>query len=272
MAQWWLRTIRCLIVTECALAAPTVHGGEFEMTVLYDNYVSTPGTTADWGFSCLIEGMERTILFDTGADGDLLLRNAQALKKDLSKVDLVVLSHNHRDHTGGLRRVLGVNHDMSVYFGHSYPGSFAKGIAAAGATPIPVDTSIALCRNVYSTGEIRGTVNEQALVLDTDQGLVVITGCSHPGIVSMLRAAQAVMHKPIHMVYGGFHLRSHSEAQVKEIIREFRELGVEKVGPTHCTGDQAIALFKQEFGSDFLRMGVGRVVAVRDTPQMMQHE
>jgi 7,8-dihydropterin-6-yl-methyl-4-(beta-D-ribofuranosyl)aminobenzene 5'-phosphate synthase len=260
-----LRHWQTVLMIAAFIPMPGARGGEIEMTILYDNYVGTPGTTADWGFSCLIEGTERTILFDTGTNGDILLKNAQALKKDLSRVDLVVISHNHGDHTGGVPRVLQARHDIPVYFGRSFPESFARSISATGATPILVDTSIALCRHVYSTGEIRGVVNEQALVLDTDQGLVVITGCSHPGIVTMLRAAQSVVHKPIHMVFGGFHLRSHSEAQVKQIIQEFRELGVEKVGPTHCTGDGAIALFKAEYGADFFPMGVGRVVTATDT-------
>jgi 7,8-dihydropterin-6-yl-methyl-4-(beta-D-ribofuranosyl)aminobenzene 5'-phosphate synthase len=107
---------------------------------------------------------------------------------------------------------------------------------------------------------------EQSLILDTGAGAVVVTGCSHPGIVNILRKAKRVLDRPIYMAFGGFHLMRHSPAQIDSIISEFRELGVARVGPTHCTGEDAISRFRKAFGDDFLKMGVGRILHVPKRP------
>ncbi|MBN2031527.1 MBL fold metallo-hydrolase [bacterium] len=232
------------------------------MTILYDNYIFKEGMRSDWGFSCLIEGFEKTILFDTGTSGDILFQNIDILNVDIHCVDLVVLSHIHNDHTGGLSAVLEKKHDVSVYFPISFPDHFSQEIRDQQATPIPVDEPIGICEHVYSTGEIEGSVNEQSLILDTDEGLVVITGCSHPGIVTILKRVKEILDKPIYLVFGGFHLMNHSDAQVREIIQEFESLGVEKCGATHCIGDTAIGLFKEAYGENYIPMGVGRVLQV----------
>ena len=241
---------------------PAFGANTVTMTILYDNYVFQEGTTADWGFACFVEGYEKTILFDTGYHGDILLANVDSLHVELESLDVVVLSHNHADHTGGLGSVLGRNSDVSVYVGTSYITSFSAFISAFGGTPIPVDEPIEICEHVYTTGEIEGPVYEQSLILDTDEGLVVITGCSHPGIVTILHRAKEILDKDIYLVFGGFHLGSHSDAEVNEIIQEFMELGVERCGPSHCTGDRAIALFADAYGDNYIPMGVGRSIEI----------
>jgi 7,8-dihydropterin-6-yl-methyl-4-(beta-D-ribofuranosyl)aminobenzene 5'-phosphate synthase len=94
--------------------------------------------------------------------------------------------------------------------------------------------------------------------------LIVITGCAHPGIVEIVKNAKKIHNKNIYMVFGGFHLPQKSESEVKRIIEEFRELGVLKVGPTHCTGDKAIQLFKDSFGENYIKLGVGKVIEIGD--------
>ena len=105
-----------------------------------------------------------------------------------------------------------------------------------------------------------GDIKEQSLVLRTGDGLVVITGCSHPGIVEILERAQQILDEKIFMVLGGFHLLRHSDEEMVAIIEQFKQLGVEKCGPTHCTGDRQIAAFQDAYGENFVTMGAGRVL------------
>ena len=235
---------------------------QISMTIVYDNYVFKEGTTSDWGFACFIQGTEKNILFDTGTQGDILLANIDRLGIETDSLDMIFLSHNHDDHTGGLNSILGRKSDVPVYFGASFPATFSQHIANKGATPIRVDEPIEICEHVFSTGELQGPVNEQSLILDTEKGLVIITGCSHPGIINILKRAKEILNKNIYLVFGGFHLLNHTDAMVNEIIREFKQLGVENCGATHCTGDRAIALFQKAYGENYIPMGVGQVLQV----------
>ena len=103
-------------------------------------------------------------------------------------------------------------------------------------------------------------MGEQSLIVNTSQGLIVITGCSHPGIVNVLKRAKMIVNRKVYLVFGGFHLKENSDEEIMEIVSDLKDLGVLKVGPTHCTGDKAIELFKKEYGDDFVQMGVGRVI------------
>ncbi|MBN2396995.1 MAG: MBL fold metallo-hydrolase [Deltaproteobacteria bacterium] len=243
---------------------PAAGGGDITLTVVYDNYVFAEGTRSDWGFSCLIEGTDQTILFDTGTRGDILLGNMEVLGIDPAVVDIVVLSHIHGDHVGGLDAVLEKQPDISVYFGDSFPASFTRDISGQGARPVRVRGPVEICPRVFSTGEIEGPPPEQALVLDTQKGLIVITGCSHPGIVTILKRARELFDKEIYLACGGFHLAGTSEGAVRNIIANFKKLGVQNCGPTHCTGDRAIALFREAYGKNCIPMGVGRVIRIEE--------
>ena len=241
---------------------PSEEGLRF--TILYDNYLHKEGTRADWGFACLIEGTEKTILFDTGTQPQILMHNIDALGVDLNKVDQIVISHDHGDHTGGLSAVLEKNHELTVYFPISFPPSFKRGVEDSRARAQTVDKPIEICRNVYLTGELGDRIKEQSLFIDTAKGLIVVTGCSHPGIVDILKRCREIVDKPIRLVFGGFHLGDASEAEVQEIIAAFRSLKVERCGATHCTGDAQIAMFKQAFGDQYVPMGTGRVIEILD--------
>ena len=149
---------------------------------------------------------------------------------------------------------------IPVYLPHSFPGEFIDKVKDAGASVILINEPAEICKGVYSTGEMEGRVNEQSLIVKTNKGIVVVTGCSHPGIVNIVKKAQEIMGEEIYLVFGGFHLKDHSEKAVKEIISQFRELGVKKCGATHCTGDKQINLFKEAYGNDYIEMGTGRVL------------
>lgn len=237
-------------------------GSNLRFTVLYDNYVFREGTKADWGFSCLIEGPEKTILFDTGTNPEILRHNVDALGIDLESVDLVVISHEHGDHTGGLLAVLAANPKAPVFHPLSFSPEFARRVEERGAEARAVDKPVEICSHVFLTGEMGDRVKEMSLVLDTPDGLVVVTGCSHPGIVDILKRAKEIRNKPIRLVFGGFHLGNMPEAGVRAIIASFKELGVERCGATHCTGDPAIGLFRAAFGDRYQPVGTGRVIEV----------
>ncbi|MFZ2055147.1 MAG: MBL fold metallo-hydrolase [Candidatus Aminicenantales bacterium] len=233
-------------------------------TILYDNYLHREGTKPDWGFSCLIEGTEKTILFDTGTDPRILMHNVDVLGVDLKKVGQVVISHNHGDHTGGLSAVLERNHEVTVYYPVSFPQEFGRSIEHHQAKAQTVDKPTEICRDVYLTGEMGSEIKEQSLIIDTPKGLIIVTGCSHPGIVNILKRAREICDKPIRLVFGGFHLGNKSDAEMQEIIAAFKSLKVEKCGATHCTGDAQIAMFKKAFGENYVPMGTGRVIEIPD--------
>jgi len=240
----------------------SLSGDTIKVTILYDNYIYTEGTKADWGFSCLIEGTEKTILFDTGTQPDILWHNIKKLNINIDKIDLIAISHIHGDHTGGLFSVLAEKNDIPVYIPASFPDSFVSRINDSGGKSVRVDKPLEICQNVYLSGEMGTGIVEQAVVLDTSQGLVIITGCAHPGIASMVNDIRNHHDKDVYFVFGGFHLMQHSPDQVKDIIKQFNEAGMEKCGATHCTGDKAIEIFKEEYGEDFVGMGVGRVIKI----------
>jgi 7,8-dihydropterin-6-yl-methyl-4-(beta-D-ribofuranosyl)aminobenzene 5'-phosphate synthase len=239
-------------------------GNPITITILYDNYVFNEELKTDWGFSCVIEGTEKTILFDTGTKSDILFQNIKKLKVDPEAVELVAISHHHGDHFGGLFSFLKENNEVTVYLPVSFPDKFFRRVEKTEAKAVAVDKPVEICKDVFLTGEMGDRIKEQSLILNTDQGFVVITGCAHPGIVKIVKRAKEILDKKIYLVCGGFHLLEKSEGEIKEIISQFKDLGVLKVGATHCTGDQAIESFKEAYGKNFVQMGVGRVLKIAD--------
>ncbi len=235
---------------------------ELRFTVLYDNYLNREDTEADWGFSCLIEGTEKTILFDTGTQPQILMHNVKVLNVDLKKIGQIVISHIHGDHTGGLWAVLEQNPKVKVFFPVSFPPEFGRRVESLQAQAQAVDKPFEICRDVFLTGEMGDEIKEQSLIIDSAKGLIIVTGCSHQGIVNILRRAKQVVDKPIYLVFGGFHLEGKPDSEIQEIIAAFKELKVEKCGATHCTGDGPIAMFKKAFGENYVAMGTGKVVEV----------
>ena len=232
------------------------------ITVVYDNNEYDPRLETAWGFSCLVKGAEKTILFDTGGNGKILLSNMSKLKIDPQEVEVVVLSHIHGDHVGGLNAFLDENSKVTVYLPHSFPGSFKDEVTKRGAKAISVDKPIKICQNVYSTGELGTWIKEESLLINTETGLVIITGCAHPGIVSIVRRAKEILKTKVYLVMGGFHLGGMSDRQIDEIVEGFKREGVEKVGPCHCSGNLARKLFKKAYGKDFISVGVGKVIEI----------
>ncbi|MDF2955185.1 MBL fold metallo-hydrolase [Candidatus Alkanophaga liquidiphilum] len=220
------------------------------ITVVYDNHKCASGLTPRWGFSCFLvvkaHGDARRLLFDTGGDGATLLENMQKLGVDVKSVDAVVISHAHGDHTGGLHAVLEKNPFATVYS----PSKFRLRAVEKEVKFIIVEERTELFNAVYSTGALGGFIKEQALVIQTEKGNVVITGCAHPGIVKILKVVKKGFGD-VYLVLGGFHMPKSG------VSEEFKQLGVVKVAPCHCTGIAASKELETAFGSNFLKCGVG---------------
>ena len=244
-----------------ARAHVTEQMNALRITVVYDNYSVAPELGTGWGYAAVIEFQGHTVLFDTGADGPTLMGNLRALGFDPREIEAAVLSHAHGDHTLGLDSLLATGARPKVYVLPSFPSEFKEHVAET-IELIEVEPAQMIAEGIFTTGEIEGPVNEQALVVRSGSGLVILTGCAHPGIVEIVAEAKKLGGDEVHLVTGGFHLVRTPPEQVGAIVAEFRRLGVEKAAPSHCTGDAAIAMFRDEYGDDFIESGVGRVFQI----------
>ncbi|RLG28785.1 MBL fold hydrolase [Methanosarcinales archaeon] len=217
-----------------------------KLITVYDNEVypeaSATGLTSEWGFSCLVEVSGEQILFDTGGDGSILLRNMELLGIDPKDPATIVLSHEHWDHTGGLSNLLRENHDAEVYLLASFSESFKDKIENP---VVEVREPTKICDRVYTTGELGTSLKEQSLVMETKSGMVVITGCAHPGIGGIMNAASGFGE--IFGIIGGFH--GFSEYNLLN--------GVKFLSPCHCT--QHLSEIVSRFPDTYHKNGVGRV-------------
>jgi len=184
---------------------PTPTEGQFTITTVYDNYQVNSGLTTAWGFGCVIRTPEKGILFDTGGDSSILLSNMEKMSINPEDIDIVVISHIHGDHVGGLDGFLERNGKVKVYIPAFFPDSLREKIKSSGAEYQDVTVSMKICDGVYTTGEMGTSIKEQSLVLNTGEGLAVITGCAHPGVVSIVEKARQILpDKSIYLVMGGF--------------------------------------------------------------------
>jgi 7,8-dihydropterin-6-yl-methyl-4-(beta-D-ribofuranosyl)aminobenzene 5'-phosphate synthase len=239
------------------------HNKDISITVIYDNNAYHAGLETGWGFSCLIRGTEKAVLFDTGGDGPRLLANMKKLGISPGEIDIVVLSHIHGDHVGGLTGFLEKNPDVTVFVPKSFPEDFKRDIKRSGAHIVEVKKSVKICEDMYSTGELGTVMREQALIVKTDRGLIVITGCAHPGIVTVVKKTKGLFKDTVLFVMGGYHLGSKNRRELETIVSDFKELGVRYVGPCHCTGEHAREIFKKAYREKFIPVGVGKNIEVQ---------
>ena len=229
-----------------------------QIIITYDNRTLDPNLTSGWGFSCLVGD---DLLFDTGGDGRTLLSNMTKMEIDPAGIRTVVLSHAHGDHTGGLGALLGTGVRPTVYVPRSFPARFQADVRSL-TTLVEVHGPVEIRPGVHTTGEVDRGLVEQALAVETGDGLVVVTGCAHPGVVKMVRRAKESVGGEVYLVMGGFHLGGTSQRRVRAIIADFQKLGVQRVAPCHCTGDRAIRVFAEKYGRDFIENGVGMVLDI----------
>jgi 7,8-dihydropterin-6-yl-methyl-4-(beta-D-ribofuranosyl)aminobenzene 5'-phosphate synthase len=280
------------IATQAKAAAPDSKG---QITILYDAFGTDPSMSKDWGFSALVEIAGKRILFDTGNDADIFAANVKAKGVDLKTLDFVVLSHRHSDHMAGLNYVLSVNPAVKIYapkegfgiYGSSLPSSFYRkdetlppdmryyggappeimkfGAAWKGANFELIDktteiapgmTLIALVSEAPGTRELK----ELSLAINTADGMVLLVGCSHPGIEKIAEAAAAINPK-IHLIAGGFHLVVASDEVIAKAVTSLKDaFKVEAVAPGHCTGEPTFAALKKAFGDRYVYAGLGTIL------------
>ena len=300
-----VKALRLLLAGFGALLLSLPAGAEVpkaQITVLYDAFGKPSAMEKDWGFAALIEYDGQRILFDTGDSPDILANNAKAKGVDLSKLDFVVLSHRHGDHMGGMEYLLSVNPKVRIYapkenfgvYGFSLPGSFYRRDESLppeqryydGAPPnvmrfgsawpranfelieqtreiAPGIHLIALTSDKPSTLELR----ELSLAIDTPDGIVLLVGCSHPGIDRIVEAAASIDRR-IHLVAGGFHLVVTKDEEIDRIASILHDKwGVEYVAPGHCTGEPAFAALRRVFGERYVYAGLGTVFAMDGRPR-----
>ena len=293
-----IRASRILVlVLLCAAAIPC--RAQDKVTILYDAFGESKELTRDWGFSALVEHDGKRILFDTGNNAAIFEHNVNALGIDLTKLDFVVISHRHADHTTGLRYVLSVNPNVTVYV----PADGANGF---GGAPLPdaffraddslpanmryfggtepehlafgklydtghfvlvnqlteVSPGIFLVRTVsQKTGSLE--LPELTLAIKRSDGLLLVDGCSHAGIEAILEAASAVDPRT-EIVFGGLHLVTTPLSEIDALVENLKtKWKVQRIAPGHCTGEPAFARLRKAYGENYLYAGLGTTVELK---------
>jgi 7,8-dihydropterin-6-yl-methyl-4-(beta-D-ribofuranosyl)aminobenzene 5'-phosphate synthase len=267
------------------------------ITNLYDAFGPPSGTLIkDWGYAALIEYGGRRILFDTGNHADNFEHNVKALGVDLARLDAVIISHRHGDHTSGLDYLLEVNPKVTIYvpqegafFKSPLPRDFLqhqRGLPKSlqyfeGTEPARWVTGspweAANFRIVTESLEVfpgfhvlsvqsqkPGTVemNELSLAISTPKGLAVVVGCSHPGVEKILERAAKVDAR-LYTVTGGFHLVRMTEPDIERVAHVLHDaLKVQRVAPAHCTSELGFATFRRVFSGRFDEAGLGSAISL----------
>jgi 7,8-dihydropterin-6-yl-methyl-4-(beta-D-ribofuranosyl)aminobenzene 5'-phosphate synthase len=251
------------------------------ITVLVENSVHRQGLVAEHGLSFHIQCGENSLLFDTGQT-DLAVINAETLRLPLDRVEAIVLSHGHYDHTGGVTAILETAPNVRVYL---HPAAFekkfsqssigmsdcvAQAIRRSAGGFIETSARTEIIEGVFATGEIprattyedtggafflnaKGTkpdplADDQALVIDLGRSVVLLLGCAHSGVVNTLGHVQHLTGgKPVCAVIGGLHLGSAHEKRIQQTIARLRDAQLEILAPAHCTGWPATAKLWQAF-------------------------
>jgi 7,8-dihydropterin-6-yl-methyl-4-(beta-D-ribofuranosyl)aminobenzene 5'-phosphate synthase len=269
--------------------------GMEQITILYDAFGKLPAMKKDWGFAALVEIGGRRILFDTGNNPDIFAQNVKAAGVDLRKLDFVVMSHRHGDHMGGLTYLIGKNPKVKIYapqegfgvYGASLPGSFYRkdeslpqemryydgrppevlrfGSAWPKANTVLIDKTTEVAPGVTLIAQVSdapGTkeLKELSLAINTPEGIVLIVGCSHPGIEAIVAEAAAINPR-IRVIAGGFHLVSASDSAIERVVAALHDTyKVMQIAPGHCSGEYTFSAAKQIFGDRDAYAGVGTVV------------
>ena len=299
---WLAWMMQGCVAMESAAPAAATDPAPARITVLYDAFGKDPGMKKDWGYSALIEVNGKRILFDTGGDPQVFARNVKAKGVDLTQLDFVVMSHRHSDHMGGLTHLLSVNPKVKIYapkegfgiYGSDLPSKFYRkaeslpvemryydgsppgimkfGTAFPGANIQLIDkttevapgiTLIALVSDAAGTKELK----ELSLAIDTPDGLVLVVGCSHPGIEAIVAEA-AKINPRVHLVAGGLHLVVAQDPAIEKVASALHDTyKVAYIAPGHCTGEPTFAALQKAFGNRYLYAGLGTTVGVGANPR-----
>jgi 7,8-dihydropterin-6-yl-methyl-4-(beta-D-ribofuranosyl)aminobenzene 5'-phosphate synthase len=280
-------------------AVPVPCRAQDRVTILYDAFGESNQLTKDWGFSALVEHDGKRILFDTGNDAGNFEHNVKALGIDLTKLDFVVISHRHADHTTGLRYVLSVNPKVTVYvpadggngfggaplpktflradeslapnmryFGGTEPSHFAWGKLYDTGNFVLVSQLTEVSPGIFlvrTVSQKQGTLElpELTLAIKRPNGLLLVDGCSHSGIEAILEAASAVDPRT-EIVFGGLHLVTTPVEEIDALVASLKaKWKVQRIAPGHCTGEPAFARLRKAYGEDYLYAGLGTKVELK---------
>jgi 7,8-dihydropterin-6-yl-methyl-4-(beta-D-ribofuranosyl)aminobenzene 5'-phosphate synthase len=299
LALAWIVALGC--AGQGASARPSARPAGDRITILYDAFGRDPAMKKDWGFAALVEVGGRRILFDTGDDPGVFAANVRAARVDLRDLDFVVMSHRHGDHMGGLSHLLSVNPAVKIYapkegfgvYGASLPGSFYRkdpalpaemryfdgqppevmrfGSAWPGARFELIDKTAEIAPGVWLlalVSDAPGTreLKELSLAIDTPDGIVLVVGCSHPGIEAIVSAATAAIPKRVRLLAGGMHLVTAQDDVIARVAASLRGGQVDAVAPGHCTGEPTFTALRAAFGDRYLYAGVGTVLPLGKEP------
>ncbi|HSX03595.1 MAG TPA: MBL fold metallo-hydrolase [Rhabdochlamydiaceae bacterium] len=233
---------------------------EITIKIIYDNCKENHALQEGWGFSALIEADDRKILFDTGNDRNAFFSNMEKMGIDYREITDVVFSHKHGDHTAGCKEILEkLQESCRIYL----PKGFPSKLVPQNLQIQTVSDFQEIEKNVYSMVLRAGIfLHEQVLILKMEKGLVIITGCAHPGIINILEAAQKRLKAPLYLVLGGFHLFRKNSRSIEEIVGQFQGLQVNKVAPCHCSGGTTIERFQETYHQDFYKIGTGSILTI----------
>jgi 7,8-dihydropterin-6-yl-methyl-4-(beta-D-ribofuranosyl)aminobenzene 5'-phosphate synthase len=234
---------------------------QLRLTMVYENNRGEEGFTTGWGFSCLVEGLEEPILFDTGGDPEVLEANMDRLGVGAGDVRHIVLSHIHWDHVTGMDRFLAPPMMRNIYVLKSFPKDLKQKFGNSGGKVIEIDRPSKVGKGAYSSGPLGIGTREQALFIPTTDGVVVLTGCAHPGPAAVVKRAMKILGGRVLLLAGGLHLIDAGRVKVKRIITDLEHLGVHYVAPGHCTGKEAQALFRKAYGARCLTCAAGWRIA-----------
>jgi 7,8-dihydropterin-6-yl-methyl-4-(beta-D-ribofuranosyl)aminobenzene 5'-phosphate synthase len=284
------------IVSLCAMAVSC--RAQDKVTILYDAFGESKELTKDWGFSALVEHNGKRILFDTGNNATNFEHNVKALGVDLTKLDFVVISHRHADHATGLKYVLSMNPNVTVYVpadgangfgGAAIPKSFlradeslpAKMRYFGGVEPehltsgklydtgnfVLVDKSAEVSPGIFlvrTVSQKKGTLElpELTLAIKRPNGLLLVDGCSHAGIEAILQEASTVDPRT-EIVFGGLHLVTTPVEEIDVLVENLKtKWKVQRIAPGHCTGEPAFARLKKAYGENYVYAGLGTTTVV----------
>jgi 7,8-dihydropterin-6-yl-methyl-4-(beta-D-ribofuranosyl)aminobenzene 5'-phosphate synthase len=293
MRHFFVRALAVVVLLLTGMAAAETPN---RVTILYDSFGKNPSLTMDWGFAALVEYGGKRILFDTGNNAKIFEHNVKAVGVDLGNLDFVVMSHRHGDHMGGLAYLLKVNPTVKIYapkersgvYGDDQPSStwyrkdpslpaeqryysgappeiIHMGEAWPGANFQLIDRNTEIAPGMYLIALVSdrpGTLelHELSLAIRTPDGLVLVVGCSHPGVEHIVQEATAI-NPHINILFGGLHQIQAPDPEVERIATVLHnQYRLERVAPGHCTGEPEFAALKKTFGDHFVYAGVGSVV------------
>lgn len=250
-----------VLASPLVIAEPKNH-----ITILYDSFGKNSAMQKDWGFAAYIEFAGKRILFDAGNNADIFKQNSNSAKVDLSTVDFAVISHRHSDHTTGLNYLFEIHPNAPVYTPLDHTNTNAL---SNSANFIRINKTTEIFPNIFIISTTRDNpelskLQELTLALKTSVGLILITGCSHPGILEIVATASKIDSRIIN-IFGGLHLLRTPPKKISAIAAALKnDYKVKQISPGHCTGESATREFLRIFQNDYVYAGLGTVI---DLPQ-----